>query len=234
MKSDFTELNISFLNPSWNAFAFGADSKNTVSIIYKKDNLLAFSKNNGPLSEPESAEKLEHTVSELFKTARPEIIAVDLHPDYYSTVHGEKIAKKHKIPILKIQHHHAHAFSCMAEHRLDESLALVFDGTGYGTDGILWGAELLYVNRNGFKRIATFAAAPLPGGDVSVREPSRQLIGRMFFSACSDKTHLKKICRKYDIDYEHARIWIEQAEKNINCPYSHSAGRLFDSVSFLL
>jgi hydrogenase maturation protein HypF len=122
----------------------------------------------------------------------------------------------------------------MAEHGFGESLALVFDGTGYGTDGNLWGAELLHVNPKGFKRLATFAAAPLPGGDASVREPSRQLIGRMFFSACSDKTLLKTICRKYNIDYEHAKIWIEQAEKNINCPYSHSAGRLFDSVSVLL
>ena len=234
MKSAFTELKISSFHPSRNSIALGADSKNTVSILDRKKKIVSFSGNHGPLSDPESAEKFKKNVSALIKTAKPEILAVDLHPDYYSTVHGEKIAAKLGIPVLRIQHHHAHAVSCMAEHGLAESLALVFDGTGYGTDGNLWGAELLHVNSEGFKRLATFAATPLPGGDVSVLEPSRQFIGRMVFSVCSEKTLLKTICRKYDIDYEHAKMWIEQAEKNINCPYSHSAGRLFDSVSVLL
>ncbi|MFA6291425.1 MAG: hypothetical protein WC637_06555 [Victivallales bacterium] len=234
MKSILTELKLSSFHPLRNAIAFGADSKNTVSILDKKKKLVTFSDNNGPLSEPESSVKFESAVTEFLKTAKPEIVAVDLHPDYYSTVHGEKIAEKLGLPVLQVQHHHAHAVSCMAEHGLDESLALVFDGTGYGTDGSLWGAELLHVNSMGFKRLATFAPAPLPGGDVSVREPSRQLIGRIFFSACPDKAHLKTICRKYDIDFDHAGIWIEQAEKNINCPSSHSVGRLFDSVSVLL
>jgi hydrogenase maturation protein HypF len=234
MKSAFTELKISSFHPSRNSIALGADSKNTVSIVDKKKTMVSFSDSHGSLSDPEAAAKFEKTVLALTKTAKPKILAVDLHPDYYSTVHGEKIAANLGIPVLRIQHHHAHAVSCMAEYGLDESLALVFDGTGYGTDGNLWGAEFLHVNSEGFKRLATFAAAPLPGGDVSVREPSRQFIGRMFFSAYSDKTLLKTICRKYDIDYEHAKMWIEQAEKNINCPYSHSAGRLFDSVSVLL
>jgi hydrogenase maturation protein HypF len=234
MKPNFTELKLSSFRPVRNAIGFGADSKNTVAFVDKSKKVVAFSENHGPLLEPDSAAKFEKTVSGLLKTAKPEILAVDLHPDYYATVHGEKTALKLKIPVLQVQHHHAHAVSCMAEHGLDESLALVFDGTGYGTDGFLWGAELLYVNSEGFKRLATFAPAPLPGGDISVREPSRQLIGRMFFSACSDKALLKTICHKHDIDFEHASMWIEQAEKNINCPFSHSAGRLFDSVSVLL
>ena len=153
--------------------AFGSDSKNTVSIVDKKNKLVAFSNNHGSLSDPEATAKFEKTVSKLLKTAKPEILAVDLHPDYYSTVYGEKIAAKAGIPLLQIQHHHAHAVSCMAEHGLDESLALVFDGTGYGTDGNLWGAELLHVNSEGFKRLATFAAAPLPGGARCERSPRR-------------------------------------------------------------
>ena len=234
MKSNFTELKLSSFPLLRNSIGFGADSKNTVASVDKNKKNAVLSGNHGSLLEPEAATKFEKTVSALFKTAKPEIIAVDLHPDYYSTVHGGKIAAKQGIPLLQIQHHYAHAVSCMAEHGLEESLALVFDGTGYGTDGNLWGAELLHVNPEGFKRLATFAAAPLPGGDASVREPARQLIGRMFFSTCSDKALLKTICRKHDIDYEHAKFWIEQTEKNINCPYSHSAGRLFDSVSVLL
>jgi hydrogenase maturation protein HypF len=234
MKPSFTELNLSSFHPSWDAIAFGADSKNTVSIVDKNKKLLTFSDNHGSLSEPESAGKFEHTVSELLKIGRPEILAIDLHPDYYSTVYGEKIAKKLGIPVLQIQHHHAHAISCMAEHGLNESLALVFDGTGYGTDGNLWGAELLLVDLRGFKRIATFAAAPLPGGDASVREPLRQLFGRTFFSNCHDKPDMNTFCKRYALNPDVAEVWLQQLEKKINCPLSHSAGRLFDSVSVLL
>ena len=234
MKSAFTELNLSSFRPCRNAMAFGSDSKNTVSIVDKKNKLVAFSNNHGSLSDPEAAAKFEKTVSELLKTAKPEILAVDLHPDYYSTVYGEKIAAKAGIPLLQIQHHHAHAVSCMAEHGLDESLALVFDGTGYGTDGNLWGAELLHVNSEGFKRLATFAAAPLPGGDASARKPLRQLFGRIFFSSCHDKPDMVSFCRNHNLPPDIAEVWLQQLEKNINCPYSHSAGRLFDSISVLL
>jgi hydrogenase maturation protein HypF len=234
MKSVFTEIRLSSFPPRRNAIAFGADSKNTVSTVDKKRRLAASSGNNGPLSDPASAGKFEDAVSEMLKSVKPGILAVDLHPDYYSTVHGEKMAEKLGVPILRVQHHHAHAVSCMAEHGLDEAMALVFDGTGYGTDGNLWGAELLHVNSAGFTRLATFAAAPLPGGDVSVREPLRQLFGRIFFSICHAKPDMDSFCRRYDLNPDIAEVWLQQLEKNINCPSSHSAGRLFDSVSALL
>ncbi len=234
MKPNFTELKLSSFHPLRNAIAFGSDSKNTVSILDKKKKLLRFSDNQGPLSEPDSAVKFESAVTEFLKMAKPEIVAVDLHPDYYSTVHGEKIAGKLGLPILQVQHHHAHAVSCMAEHGLKESLALVFDGTGYGTDENLWGAELLHVNSEGFKRLATFAPAPLPGGDVSVREPIRQLFGRMFISSRQDKPDIESFCRTYALKPDIAEVWLQQLERNINCPSSHSVGRLFDSVSVLL
>ncbi len=234
MKSNFTELKVPSFRPRRNAIAFGADSKNTVSFLDRKKKLVHYSGGNAPLSDPESAVKFEKTVSVLLKTGKPEILAVDLHPDYYSTVYGEKIAGKLGIPLMRVQHHHAHAVSCMAEHGLDESLALVFDGTGYGTDGNLWGAELLHVSPDGFKRLASFAATPLPGGDVSVREPLRQLFGRIFFSSCQDKPDLFNFCKRYDLKSDIAEVWLQQLEKNINCPSSHSAGRLFDSVSALL
>lgn len=234
MKSNFTEIKLSCFPPKRNAIGFGADSKNTVAFVDTKSNTVSFSENHGPLLDPEAASKFEKTVSEILKSSNPEFIAVDLHPDYYATVHGERNAERLGVPLLQVQHHHAHAVSCMAEHGLDESLALVFDGTGYGIDGNLWGAELFYVNHEGFKRLATFAPAPLPGGDVSVREPLRQLFGRIFFPACNDKPDLIAFCKRYDLQPDIADVWCQQLEKNINCPRSHSVGRLFDSVSVLL
>ncbi len=212
--------------------AFGADSKNTVA--FADGTKIFLSENHGPLSDPDSVSEFENSIRIISGKIKPGFAAVDLHPDYYSTIYGEKYSAENSIPVFRIQHHHAHAASCMAEYGLEESLALVFDGTGYGTDGNLWGAELLHVNAGGFKRIATFAAAPLPGGDVSVREPVRQLFGRIFFSSCHDKPSLASFCRTYDLKPDIAKVWLKQLEKNINCPKSHSAGRLFDSVSILL
>jgi len=234
MLAKFSEVNLSKDRFRRNAIAFGADSKNTVACIMKDKSLCLISDNHGPLSDPESTMRFESSISKLLKSTKPDIAAVDLHPDYYSTVYGEKIAGEKGIPLLRIQHHHAHAASCMAEHGLEESLALVFDGTGYGTDGNLWGAELLHVNPKGFTRFATFAAAPLPGGDASVREPLRQLFGRIFFSSCHGKPNLDSFCRVHGLKPDIAKVWLKQLEKNINCPKSHSAGRLFDSVSCLL
>ncbi len=212
--------------------AFGADSKNTVACLEK--NIIRLSANHGPMSDADAVTAFEKTSGDILKSMKPELAAVDLHPDYYSTVFGEKVAGRLGIPLVRIQHHHAHAAACMAEHGLTESLALVFDGTGYGTDGNLWGAELLHIGPDGFKRLATFAAAPLPGGDISVREPVRQLFGRIFSSGSHGKPDIDSFCRRYGLKYAIAEVWLKQLEKNINCPKSHSAGRLFDSVSALL
>ncbi len=217
-----------------NAIGFGSDSKNTVAFIGKRGGACLISASHGPLLEAESVKMMEKTVEGLLKKSRPQVAAVDLHPDYCSTVYGESISAKLSIPLMRIQHHHAHAAACMAEHGLNESLALVFDGTGYGIDGNLWGAELLHITPDGFTRLATFAPAPLPGGDASVREPYRQLAARVLFSASPSKGELSRFCQRYGINPEHAAIWLVQAEKNINCPRSHSVGRLFDSVSCLL
>ncbi|HCE46065.1 MAG TPA: hypothetical protein DET40_21180 [Lentisphaeria bacterium] len=232
MNPIFIDVQLPSFRSSRAVIAFGSDSKNTVSYIHGNKCLL--SGNHGPLSDPESVMKFEEAVENVIKTARPAIAGVDLHPDYYSTVHGERTSDELGIPIARIQHHHAHAASCMAEHGLKESLALVFDGTGYGTDGNLWGAELLHVDSGGYRRLATFAAAPLPGGDASVREPVRQLLGRMYSYVSSSKEELAEFCKRQDVDPENAFMWLKQAERNINCPKSHSAGRLFDSVSALL
>ena len=232
MDSRFIDLRLPLFRSLRTSIAFGADSKNTISSV-QGDKLL-LSGNHGPLSDLQSVMEFEKSAGAILKTTRPDIAAVDQHPDYYSTVYGGKTADEAGIPLMRIQHHHAHAASCMAEHGLTESLALVFDGTGYGTDGNLWGAELLHVDKGGFKRLATFAAAPLPGGDASVREPVRQLLGRIFPSLSSDKAELSDFCEKYSVDHETALMWIKQTEKNINCPKSHSAGRLFDSVAALL
>ena len=99
-----------------------------------------------------------------------ETIAHDLHPEYLST----KWALEQDAALVGVQHHHAHAAACLAEHgETRPALALVFDGTGYGTDGTLWGGELLRCDLAGFERLAHLAPVPLPGGEAAIREPWR-------------------------------------------------------------
>jgi hydrogenase maturation protein HypF len=101
---------------------------------------------------------------------RAEVVAYDLHPEYLAT----KWALDQDAETVGVQHHHAHAAACLAEHGArDPALALVFDGTGYGTDGTLWGGEILRCDLSSFERVAHLEPVPLPGGEAAIREPWR-------------------------------------------------------------
>src|SRR5206468_5726129 len=100
----------------------------------------------------------------------PAVVACDMHPEYLAT----KWAREQELPVVEVQHHHAHAAACLAEHgERGSALALVFDGTGYGTDGTLWGGELLRCDLVSFERIGGLEPVPLPGGEAAIREPWR-------------------------------------------------------------
>jgi hydrogenase maturation protein HypF len=147
---------------------------------------------------------------------RPEIVACDMHPDYLST----RWAHEQDAELVEVQHHHAHAAACLAEHGEQEpALALVFDGTGYGTDGTLWGGELLRCDLGAFERLTHFEPVPLPGGAVAIREPWR-----------SAAAYLERAGRP--VPFER---WNEVRESlKVNAPLSSGMGRLFDAVAALL
>jgi hydrogenase maturation protein HypF len=147
---------------------------------------------------------------------RPEAIAHDLHPEYLAT----KWALEQEAELVGVQHHHAHAAACLAEHgESGPALALVFDGTGYGTDGTLWGGELLRCDLAGFERVAYLEPVPLPGGEAAIREPWR-----------AAAIHLELTGRP--VPWER---WGEvRAALAVNAPLSSGMGRLFDAVAALL
>ena len=208
--------------------AMGAELKNCIALAYYYD--VVVSPHIGDLESSEAVDSLKSVVKCFpdFLKKQPELIAVDLHPDMHSTRLGVKIAESMDIPVIKVQHHHAHAVSCMAEHGLKEALALVFDGTGLGTDGTIWGAEALYIKENSFSRFATFSPVQLPGGDAAVYHPARQLVGR--FNAAGIKI-TGKMLSNYGVTAEEYKIWCMQCKKGLNAPLTHAAGRLFDSFS---
>jgi hydrogenase maturation protein HypF len=146
----------------------------------------------------------------------PEAIAHDLHPEYLST----KWALEQGLPLVGVQHHHAHAAACLAEHgEVGPALALVFDGTGYGTDGTLWGGELLRCDLEDFERLSSLDPVPLPGGEAAIREPWRIAA-----------VHLERA----DLPVPWPRWPLVRESLKTNAPLSSGMGRLFDAVAAVL
>ena len=215
--------------------ALGAELKNAIAV--GDGDAIFPSAHIGDLDTPEAADSLE-TLAETFPRflfKEPQVIAADLHPDLYSTVLGRRLAAKKTLDFMQIQHHFAHAAALMAERGIVECLALTFDGTGYGTDGTIWGGELLKASCRmgnvGFERLASFRPAPLPGGDAAVREPIRQIVGRLGQAGISINGELS---RSLSVGEDRAAVWEKQVKAGINTSLSSGAGRLFDSFSVLL
>ena len=146
----------------------------------------------------------------------PDAVARDMHPDYLST----RWALEQDLPVVEVQHHHAHAAACLAEHgELGEALALVFDGTGYGPDGTLWGGELLRCDLADFERVAHFEPVPLPGGEAAIREPWR-----------TAGAYLERAGRPVRF----AEWPLVRQALGVNAPLSSGMGRLFDAVAAIL
>ncbi len=146
----------------------------------------------------------------------PEAIAHDLHPEYLAT----KWAQEQEAELIGVQHHHAHAAACLAEHGLTgPALAVVFDGTGYGPDGTLWGGEILSCDLAGYERLAWLEPVPLPGGEQAIREPWR----------CA-AIHLERAGRPVPFE----RWPAVRQSLAVNAPLSSGMGRLFDAVAALL
>lgn len=169
----------------------------------------------------------------------PDIIAVDQHPNYLSTRWGQQLAIDLGVRLVEVQHHHAHLASCLAEHGVapgdDRSVGLILDGTGLGTDGTIWGGELLLGGYGGFKRCAHFVPVALPGGELAVRTPWRSLVAHLHAAFGPDwqrqivGTHLVDALRDHPV-----ALTTQMIEQRLNAPLASSAGRLFDAVSAAL
>jgi len=206
--------------------ALGAEMKNAIAV--GQGDRVVLSPHIGDLDTPEALAGLKRVARELpdFLACAPECIAVDLHPDMRSTRVGEELAQEMGLPLCRVQHHRAHALACLTEHGEETGLALCFDGTGYGTDGTIWGAELLYVEPGICRRLGTFRPVALPGGDAAVREPVRQLAARCRLYGIAYQHEWEK---RLGLDPERFAVWGNQAENGLNAPQTHAAGRLFDA-----
>ncbi|MEA3414862.1 MAG: carbamoyltransferase HypF [Thermodesulfobacteriota bacterium] len=211
--------------------ACGAMLKNTVCLTRKKTAFI--SQHIGDLENAATYDFFRLTIDHLKKILGidPEIIACDLHPDYLSTRYAKE---QHGVELIQVQHHHAHIVSCMAENQLDDTvLGLSFDGTGYGTDGSIWGGEILIVEPECFRRTASLSYVPMPGSTAAIKEPWRMAISYLYQAFGEEFWNLDLPLLK-EIEEKKIKIITEMILKKINSPLTSSIGRLFDGISAII
>ncbi|HQR67221.1 MAG TPA: carbamoyltransferase HypF [Thermoanaerobaculia bacterium] len=228
--------------------AVGAHLKNVVALAVGRQAFL--SQHVGDLETPQALAAFERVLGDLARLyeVKPAAVAHDLHPDYLST----RWALASGLPAVAVQHHHAHLASCLAENGVDgPALGVTWDGTGFGTDGTVWGGEFLLGDANGFERVAHLRPFSLPGGEAAVREPRRSAAGLLWEMALEGGSRREGgrgeptggfFEGKNDDVGETAgaftgaekRVLSTMLERAVNSPVTTSAGRLFDAVASLL
>jgi len=210
--------------------AVGGHLKNAFAIA--SGHLVYQSQHLGDLENLTGLKFFEESLAHLMYTfeVEPEAVAHDLHPGYLSTLWAKKWAAERGLPLIAVQHHHAHAAGCMAEQGLcGPVIGLALDGTGYGTDGRIWGGEVLICSLASFQRWAHLEYIPMPGGDAAVKEPWRMALGALHaagFDVLSDE-----IVRLLGAEASEVRVLKRMIDRSINSPMTSSLGRLFDAVA---
>jgi hydrogenase maturation protein HypF len=211
--------------------ACGAELKNTFCL--GTENRAFLSQHIGDLENYETlrsfTEGIEH-FRRLFDIT-PEVVAHDLHPEYLSTKYALEL-ELDGVDLVGVQHHHAHIASCLADNGEDGPvIGVAFDGTGFGTDGTLWGGEFLLADLAEFERAGHLAAVPMPGGAAAIRQPWRMA------AAYLDAAYPDGLPDALAVAARHPQAWpdvLAMARRGINAPVTSSAGRLFDAVAALL
>ena len=208
--------------------AIGGELKNTFCIA--KDSMLYPSAYIGDMEDLRSVEALKASITrmETLLEASPALAVCDLHPLYHTT----EVAETLNLPLIKVQHHYAHILSCMAENNyLDDVIGVSFDGTGYGTDGTIWGGEILKCSVHDFERITSVAPFIQSGGDISAKEGWRIAASILRDTSENGKDIALRLNLCSEIEFN---LLSQMASKNINSVKSTSAGRIFDAVSAIL
>ncbi len=220
--------------------ALGGELKNTFCLV--RDGQAILSQHLGDLEDAKTAREYERTLAlylDLFQVV-PEALAVDLHPDYRSTLIGRDRAARDGLPLIGVQHHHAHLASTLADNGwpLDAGpvLGILLDGLGYGSDGTLWGGEFLLGDYLAFERIAHLKPVPMPGGTRAILEPWRNLYAQLESAGgwAAWRARFAGLEPIERLDAKPLGILNTLIARGLNAPLSSSAGRLFDAVAAAL
>ena len=184
----------------------------------------------GDLENLSGLEFFRESLAHLMRTfeIEPRVLAHDMHPGYLSTQWAKDWAAQHDLPLIAVQHHHAHITACMAEHQAQgPAVGLALDGTGYGLDETIWGGEVLVARYESFERFAHLTPFPLPGGDKAVREPWRAA----FHAADALRASGLDPVKLWGTTEKEMQLMERMIERGVNAPLTSSLGRLFDAVA---
>ena len=211
--------------------AVGGELKNTICVLNGRQAFL--SQHIGDLENAEAFGLFREAIAHMqnILEVHPSILAHDLHPDYFST---RWALAQTGMRAIAVQHHHAHIASCMAENHLDgHVIGIALDGTGYGTDGCVWGGEVLLAGYESFTRAAHLANVPMPRGAAAIRQPWRMAVSYLA-SHFGEKFGDLPIEFNHWLDRTKTNTLLKMMKENINSPLTSSCGRLFDAVAALI
>jgi len=217
--------------------ALGGELKNTVGLL--RNGQLVLSQHLGDLEDARTADEYERTISlysELF-AHRPQVLAVDMHPDYRSTRHGRQLAAERGLPVESVQHHHAHIASVLAENghpaAAGDVLGIALDGLGFGTDGTIWGGEFLRAGYRDFERLASLKPVPMPGATRAILEPWRNTYAQL--ATCVGWSRIVAdypgLALTQYLQGKPVAALAVMLDRGLNSPLTSSCGRLFDAVA---
>ncbi|WP_254151039.1 carbamoyltransferase HypF [Candidatus Chloroploca mongolica] len=225
-------------HPAPSILALGAQLKNTIALSVGRQVLL--SQHLGDLATPEARTVFGQVVADLMRlyAATPTAIVHDLHPDYFTTTfvqrRGDGVLPE-SAQVLSVQHHHAHLASCMTEHQVEGlALGIIWDGTGYGLDGTIWGGEFLYGNVAYSQRVAHLRPFLLPGGDAAIREPRRTALALLYAIDGVQAMEWDDLAPLQTFTAHERVVFSRMFQTGAQCVPTSSAGRLFDGVASLL
>jgi len=207
--------------------AVGAELKNTICLT--RGNQAFLSQHIGDLKNAATLDTFRQTISHLSQIMEidPELVVCDPHPDYLSTRYAEESG----LPVVRVQHHHAHLASCMAENGLDgEVIGVIFDGTGLGNDGTIWGGEFLVGGYGNVRRAGHLKQVRLPGGDAAAREPWRMVLAWLY-QTCGESVW--QLPHMPDLSNGQRQTLQIMLERGLHSPLTSSVGRLFDAAACL-
>ncbi len=208
--------------------AVGPEQKNTLT--YTRGSSAFTSQHVGDLESAAVMDAWHETRQRYANLLRldPTRLVADYHPEYLST----KWALSQSLPVVRVQHHHAHILSVMGENQLEGPVCgFAFDGTGYGLDGAIWGGEVLLSNLHAYERFMNFAYIPLPGGAAAIKDPARIAFGALWSFDLLEHQVAQQFVAQH---VEGAEVYEQMIEKGLNTPETSSVGRLFDAASALL
>ncbi len=224
---------------NYRGLALGAELMNTFAVV--KNGRVYPAQYIGNTSKIEVMEFMRDALARFEKILRCgeySLIIVDSHPLYNTTRLGKEIAEMKGAELLEVQHHYAHIATLLLEKRIQDIVGIAVDGVGYGSDGRIWGGEIVYLGREGVKRYSHLSYYPLPGGDLAAYYPFRALLG-LLWSVYGDELktlvpHLEAGISSLPHGRMEFEIILRQLERGINLSYTSSAGRLLDAVASML